>query len=108
MKRVVKFWGSSNHLVHIDGDIEGCGEHSILPGLSAFRVSDFANDQRCRILVLYDNTWAFAVSQDEGKLLPLWDFRVHTSVLQANDYTTILSMVVPETAKIELVAAVKL
>jgi hypothetical protein len=94
-EEVVKFWGSSDDLIEVDGESfsnEICyGADSILQGV--FRV--IGPTGQAKVYVLYDSCWSFTFSKYEDEVpLPDWNARIVDST--ENRYCAELHLTLPQ------------
>jgi len=95
--KAIKFYGSSDDLIEVEGEIDGCDEY----GQFGEKLKDYFTVQSesgaAKIYPIYDGCWSFAIGQtDESIPLPEWDIRVGNE----HDYSTYLMLDVPDDAKI--------
>lgn len=100
----VTFFGFSDDLVDVDGDVAGCDEYAVPypEDRLSFRVRHVADDGAAAGLVVHvryeqHGCWSVGVSQlDEDVDLPDWNLRISGS-----GYSARLSIDVPDGAVVE-------
>ena len=80
MTKTVAFWGASDDLVEVEGDLPGCDEHGAYNSGDDLINAKFlitAEHGRMHVYAIYDGQWAFAPALvDEDDMLPGWPMRL--------------------------------
>ena len=107
----VSFWGSSDDLVEIDGDIPGCDEYNVYQKISGimdkFRI--YSSEGDLDIYAVYNGEWVFAPGlavdepDQEGVSIPKWAEKVYIENAP-NWYSVLMILWVPDDARVELIS----
>ncbi len=97
----ITFWGASDDLVEIEGDLEGCDEYPLgilNSDLGQYTIFEVRTDrERVEIVATYtySGTWTFMpVLPTEDDPWPAWPMQVSAS--PQNDYSLQLTIEVPD------------
>ncbi len=108
--KTVSFWGASDDLVEIEGDIPGCDEYNVYQEIrntmDRFRISSSEGD--LDVYAIYNGEWMFAPAlavnetDEEGIKVPNWAEEIYFESAD-NWYSMKMIMWVPDDARVELI-----
>lgn len=97
---VISFWGSSDDLIEVDGDLSGCDEYMLTDFSTWIGVIEhYDSGDKIKVYAYYDGCWAFGVGiYDEGHKMPEWPVNFVTNT--ENNYSVRMGIEVPDDAEV--------
>ena len=110
MSKRITFWGASDDLVEIEGDVPGCDEYACYAETLVFQIR--GGGCRMNVVCIYGvsgGTWCFAPALvDEGEGFPDWPLQIQACDIgrhRTDPYSMMLVIDVPDDAEVVLLDA---